>query len=680
MSQPKKANNLIHAASPYLKQHAFNPVNWYPWGKEALQKARDEDKPMIISIGYSACHWCHVMEHESFENEEIAEVMNDGFICIKVDREERPDVDQIYMEAIQTMGINGGWPLNVFALPNQQPFYGGTYFRPKQWLHILHSIVSAYQEKTDQLIESAREFTKAISISDAEKYGIEDHGFSSSLEDLQQMANAMKDHFDRKEGGLKRAPKFPNPSIWKFLLSANYILRDDEIRDQVNSTLDNMANGGIYDQLGGGFARYAVDEHWFAPHFEKMLYDNGQLISLYAMAFQLTNNARYKEIITESIQFVKRELMSPEYGFYSALDADSEGEEGNYYIWDEEELDQLLGQDASLIKAFYNTDARGNWERGMNILHRVGSYQEFAANQNIALEKLNVILEDGKAKLLAARKNREQPGLDDKILTGWNGMMLKGLLDACQATGDQSFLELAEKNAVFIDENLMSDGALLRSFPGGSEKIPGYLDDYACVMDGFIVLFQVTFKQRYLDLAAQLLEYTLEQFYDSKEELFFYTSNDAEILIARKKELFDNVIPASNSVMAHNLFFLGHLTENQRYIDLARSMLSRIVPMIKTEPQYLTNWGTLYTYFTYPTIEIAIVGEHYREFAHELQQHFIPNKLMDGCAKSSNRPLLNNRTAIDGKTTIYVCFNKSCKLPVHSVNEALEQIKSTIFS
>lgn len=680
MSQSKKANNLIHSSSPYLKQHAYNPVNWHPWGKEALQQAKDEDKPMIISIGYSACHWCHVMERESFENDEIAEVMNDGFVCIKVDREERPDVDQIYMEAIQSMGINGGWPLNVFALPDQQPFYGGTYFRPKQWLHILKSIVTAFHEKRNQLEESGREFTKAISITDSEKYGLEDLGFSVSVEELAQMAFAMKHHFDQKEGGLNRAPKFPNPSIWKFLLASNTIIRDDEIYDQVVLTLNKMAGGGIYDQIGGGFARYSVDEKWFAPHFEKMLYDNGQLISLYAMAYQVTRNKRFKVVVDESIQFVQRELMHSDYGFYSALDADSEGEEGNFYIWKESELDELLGEDAGLIKKFYNTDENGNWERGLNILHSNKPLEQFAEDVGSSTQDFSKMLNKSKNILLTAREHRERPGLDDKILTSWNAMMLKGLVDAYQAFGEHTYLKLAENNASFIHENLIQEGSLLRSYTSGEDSITGYMEDYAYVIDGFLALFQTNFQEQYLDLATQLTAYTIKNFYDPGEEMFFFTDNNAELLIARKKEIFDNVIPASNSVMAQNLFILGNLMENQGYLNISKAMISKIAPMIKSEPQYLTNWGTLYSFYTYSTVEIAIVGNQFLEFAHEIQEHFIPNKIMDAALESGNRPLLKDRTTINGKTTIYVCFNKSCKLPVHTVQEALEQIKSAIFS
>lgn len=667
-------NKLIHSSSPYLKQHAHNPVRWHPWGKEALQRARDEDKPLIISIGYSACHWCHVMERESFEDEEIARVMNEGFICIKVDREERPDVDQIYMEAIQTMGLNGGWPLNVFAMPDQKPFYGGTYFPPAKWLHIIKSIAGAFHEKRDQLEDSASEFTKALSISDSEKYGFSDHDFSASTDELNQMVSAMISHCDRKEGGLNRAPKFPNPSIWKFLLTANEIIQSNEIHAQIMLTLRKMANGGIYDRIGGGFARYSVDDRWFAPHFEKMLYDNGQLISLYSMAYQVEKDERFKEVVYESIEFIKKELMNSENGFYSALDADSEGEEGSFYIWSVAELDQLLGDDAALIMKYYQVEAEGNWERGLNILHTKQTPEDFSREMRIDENDFKARLKSAKSALRAERQKREKPGLDDKILTSWNALMLKGLVDAYYAFGEVSFLDLAQKNASFIYENLFKEGALLRSYSKESDGINGYLDDYAFTIDAFYSLYQATFKKQWFEVAIELTDYTIEHFYDSAEELFFYTDDKSEQLIARKKEIFDNVIPASNSAMAQNLYFLGNMLERDSYLKLSESIISKIAPMIKTDPQYLTNWGTLYAFRSQPIIEIAIIGEDFLLLSHELQRHFIPNKVISASFKSNDLPLLRNRIAIADKTTLYVCYNKSCKLPVHSIQEALEQI------
>jgi len=672
MTKSKKPNKLVHSTSPYLKQHAYNPVQWYPWGEEALLKAKKEDKPIIISIGYSACHWCHVMERESFENHEIAEVMNDGFVCIKVDREERPDVDQVYMEAIQMMGIGGGWPLNVFTMPNQKPFYGGTYFQPGQWIHILKSIKKAYRDQRDQLEDSANGFAKSLGITDSEKYELEAHGISANLDDLGTMVNSMKMVFDTKDGGLKRAPKFPNPSIWNFLLTANHFLSDQEIAEHIKHTLTKMANGGIYDHIGGGFARYSVDEKWFAPHFEKMLYDNGQLISLYSRAYQLTKAEQFRDVVYDSIDFVRRELTSPEGGFYAALDADSEGEEGNYYIWSEQEIDEILGGDADIIKKYYHINSGGNWERGKNILHTSGSIEEFASEQKINVSAFKQTLDEAKNNLLKVREKRERPGLDDKILSGWNGLMLRGLVDAYQAFSDPEFLVLARKNAEFISQKLMVDGKMIRSY---KEPIHGYLEDYALVIDAFYGLYQVSFQEKWLMRAKDLLDYSIHNFYDAGEELFYFTDQNAENLIARKKEIFDNVIPASNSVMAHNLFWLGKILEKEEYLEISGRMLAKILPLLLKEVQYLTNWGTLYSLMSKPVAEIAILGDEYLNFAEQIQNKFIPNKMIVASADAGDLPLLQNRKPIDGKTTLYVCFNKSCKLPVNSVNEALDQLE-----
>ena len=675
MNQNRNPNQLIHATSPYLKQHAYNPVQWHPWGPEALQKAKIEDKPIIISIGYSACHWCHVMERECFENEEIASVMNEGFVCIKVDREERPDVDQIYMEAVQTMGLSGGWPLNVFTLPDQKPFYGGTYFPPRQWLHILRSIIQGYKEQRPQLEASALEFAKSLAVTDSEKYGLGDHGSEPALDQLHTMVQSMKKHLDYQEGGLKRAPKFPNPSIWKFLMTANSCLDDPDIWNHLLLTLHKMANGGIYDQVGGGFARYSVDERWFAPHFEKMLYDNAQLISLYSMAYQATHEEKFKEVVYQSVEFVARELTSEEYGFYSALDADSDGEEGNFYIWSSEELDSLLGGDAEVIKSYFNVSDSGNWERGMNILHTSGSVSDFCKQAGMEEKVFSSKLKKARGILLVARSKRVRPGLDDKIISGWNAMMLQGLLDAYHAFGDKFFLDLALKNARFIQNELILNDVLVRTHSRKGNQITGYLEDYALAIQAFFTLYQTTFEDQWLSLSVNLSDYAIANFYDPAEELFFFTDANAETLIARKKEIFDNVIPASNSVMANNLYFLGHLVENEKYVAMSKQMLSKITPMLLQEVQYLTNWGTLYAHACSPLAEIAIIGDKYLSFSSDIHKYYIPGKIIVASKDGGPLPLLQHREAIDGKTTLYVCFNKSCKLPVFSVAEALKQLE-----
>lgn len=676
MTNKKEPNQLIHSTSPYLKQHAYNPVQWHPWGKEALLKAREEDKPMIISIGYSACHWCHVMERESFENEEIAAVMNEYFVCIKVDREERPDVDQIYMEAVQSMGLQGGWPLNVFAMPDQKPFYGGTYFRPAAWLGILNNVHKAFIDQRDQLAESAEGFARSLSATDSEKYGLVGDDIKADRQSIATMIQQLSDQLDPVEGGLKRSPKFPNPSIWRFMLNAYHVLREQAILDHVQLTLHKMASGGIYDQVGGGFARYSVDDRWFAPHFEKMLYDNAQLMSLYSMAYQVQPDDRFKEVVYETASFIERELTSPENGFYSALDADSEGEEGKFYVWHERELQDLLGPNSEIVSRYYNVAPEGNWEHGQNILHTSVSTEAFAKQEGIGITEFEDILNQSNSTLLKQRENRIRPGLDDKILTSWNALMIKGFVDAFHAFQEHSFLKLANNNADFIASKLLKGQRLYRTLPSNVESIPGYLDDYAFTIEAFYSLYQATFEQRWLDLAIKLTDYTISNFFDSVEEFFYYTDQESESLIARKKEIFDNVIPASNSTMAQNLYFLGNLLERSDYIDLSRSMLSKMAPMALKDPQYLSNWATLLTLFSSTIAEIAIVGKQFKSFAQKMSSHFAPNKTLAAADQVGDLPLLQHRTAVDGKTTIYVCYNKSCKLPVHSVSEALQQLEN----
>ncbi|MDZ7606222.1 MAG: thioredoxin domain-containing protein [Cyclobacteriaceae bacterium] len=674
MTNNQKPNRLIHSSSPYLKQHAYNPVDWRPWGQEALAAAQNQNKPIIVSIGYSACHWCHVMERECFEKEEIAKLMNEHFICIKVDREERPDVDQVYMDAIQTMGINGGWPLNVFTLPDQSPFYGGTYFPPRQWIHLLGSIAGAFKENYQQLRESADGFREALRITDTEKYRLGPQEDFPDKNGLKSIVQSLSRLFDPTYGGLNRAPKFPNPPIWQFLLHANTILNDESTETQLIATLDQMAAGGIYDQVGGGFARYSVDDKWFAPHFEKMLYDNAQLISLYARAWQVYKKSRYKEVVYESIAFVKRELTSPNGGFYSALDADSDGEEGNFYIWSEHELDTALGDESALIKNYYNTTPGGNWERGKNILFTRPNDTEFVQNHSLEEEQFSALLQKSKETLLAAREQRNRPGLDDKIITSWNALMLRGLIDAYRAFGDEAFLDLALQNASFIQRNLFSNGALIRSYNPNGVAIPAFLDDYAFTIDAWLHLYQVTLDEKWLDLAHALLKYAIAHFYDPEEGLFFYTDDSAEKLIARKKEVFDNVIPASNSAMAINLYFFGILFDKDEYLKMSDDMLAKFSGLIQAEPQYLCHWGTLFAYRTSPLAEIAIVGPDAQSTIIKFENRYIPNKIIMGGNTDSSLPLLRGKEALSGKNTIYVCYDKSCKLPVHSTEEALRQI------
>ncbi|MFY0594290.1 thioredoxin domain-containing protein [Roseivirga sp.] len=677
MTDHRFTNRLSEASSPYLLQHAHNPVNWYPWSEEALALAKAQDKPIIVSVGYSACHWCHVMERESFENEDIAAIMNEHFICIKVDREERPDVDQVYMDAVHAMGLQGGWPLNVFLLPDQRPFYGGTYFPAQGWVKLCNQIGGVFKNQRTELEKSAEGFMQTLGKSEVEKYGltVQENGFSKDK--LRDMASKFAENFDLNKGGNNRAPKFPMPVIYSFLLREGSINNNQASLNHVERTLNNMAWGGLYDQVGGGFTRYSTDMDWFVPHFEKMLYDNGQLVSLYSEAYQKFKTPLYKDIVYQTIDWLEREMTSPENGFYSALDADSEGEEGKFYVWTLEEIEEILGADAAVLIDYYNITG-GNWEQNKNIPFRSGEDQLIAEKHDINIEELQDIVVSANHKLLQARASRIRPGLDDKILTGWNGLMLKGLCQAFGVFKEDKFLEMALKNAQFLVENIHSDGKLKRNFKNGVASIDAYLEDYTATIEAFIALYEVTFDEIWLQYARSLTETTLENFFDKEEDLFFFTSDQSEKLIARKKEIFDNVIPSSNASMAHNLHKLGILLEEQSYADISLRMIQRIDRIVNMAPQDLAYWASLYSNLTYPTAEIAMVSSNPQVAMHALNQNFIPNKVIVAKKPNmmSNLALLQNRDQINDQTTFYLCYNKACQLPVNSVDEVQAQIKS----
>jgi len=673
----RKPNRLLKESSPYLQQHAYNPVDWYPWGNEALQKAQQEDKPILVSIGYAACHWCHVMEHQSFENQKIADVMNEHFVCIKVDREERPDVDAIYMDAVHSMGLQGGWPLNVFLTSEAKPFYGGTYFPPQQWAQLLLNIANAYKQNRAELHQTADQLVEHLNISDLERYGLKQEENPATEEGFQQLYRNLSKRFDKEHGGFSPAPKFPMPSNYLFLLRYYNHTQDNTALAQVNLTLREMAFGGIYDQVGGGFARYSVDAEWLVPHFEKMLYDNAQLISLYAEAYQVTKLSLYKEVVYETIAFVERELMSDKYGFYSSLDADSEGEEGRFYTFTKDELHKILKDEEPLFSKYYNATAAGNFEHGRNILHRQETDEAFARENELQLEVLEEMVKSWKKKLMQVRTKRVRPGLDDKILCSWNALMLKALADAYYVFGEKSFLTLALKNADFIFEELREGNKLCHNYKNGKATIDGFLEDYALLISALIRLYEVTFTEEWLQQAKRFTEYTLSHFQDPEDGMFFFTDKTSEKLIARKKELFDNVIPSSNSVMAANLHKLGLYFDNDNYSQTADKMLHTITPLLLKEPSHLSNWAILYFTNLTPTAEVAIVGKQVPEMREELSAFYLPNMILMGSNHKSSLPLLTDKVPVNGKTTIYVCYNKTCQLPVHSPAEALEQLKGS---
>lgn len=678
MSKTKTGKNaLAHTSSPYLLQHANNPVNWFPWGEEALNKAKEEDKPILVSIGYSACHWCHVMERESFENEDIAAIMNEHLICIKVDREERPDVDQVYMDAVHAMGLQGGWPLNVFLLPDQRPFYGGTYFPPQSWAQLCSQIGKAFYQERAALEKSAAGFMENIGVSEAEKYGLKGTNSSLSKEKVLSFFKAFEKQFDTQKGGNARAPKFPMPILYQFLLRVGKMFPETKALPHVERTLDHMAWGGIYDQIGGGFTRYSTDMDWFVPHFEKMLYDNGQLVSLYSEAYQALKKPLYKSIVLQTIDWLDSTMTSSEGGFYAALDADSEGEEGKYYLWTEEEIDETLGPDAELIKAYYHING-GNWEAGKNIPFRDGDLSDFADEQGLSVDEMNDAIIAAHMRLLAVREQRIPPGKDDKILAGWNGIMLTGLCDAYATFGISRHLEIAVNNAHFILQHLVDEnGKLFRNFKNGKADITGYLEDYAWVIRGFTKLYQVTFDEKWLLEAKKLLNICLNEFFDKKDGLFFFTSNTAQALIARKKEIFDNVIPSSNSVMAQNLYELSMYFEEDIYSDIALKMVQSMDRVLNIAPQDLAGWASFYADRTEPLAEIAIISTEHTASIQDLQQHYHPNKILLGKTpeQSTLLGLLKERVLLNDKTTFFVCFDKTCQLPVHTISEVHQQLK-----
>ena len=672
MSNYKYTNNLINETSPYLLQHAHNPVNWYAWGEKALAKAQKENKLLLISVGYSACHWCHVMEKESFEDESIAEIMNKYFVCIKVDREERPDIDQIYMNAVQLITGSGGWPLNCFALPDGKPVYGGTYFKPDQWEHVLESLSSGYKKDPDKFERAANELVNGIHDFDDVIKLEESKNFT--YEDILETILKLRKNFDHENGGNRGAPKFPMPVNYFPLMRYFYHSKDQDILKHITFSLEKMSNGGIYDHLGGGFARYSVDREWLVPHFEKMLYDNAQLVSLYADAFRLKPNEEYEQVVHETLDLIERDFLSPEGGFYSSYDADSEGVEGKFYLWDKYEIDMLLKEKSELFCDYYDISEHGNWE-GRNILNINQSKNEIAQKYNISVEDLDKTLNISKQILFKHREKRVKPSLDDKILTSWNALTSRAYINAYNATKKEKYLNVAEKNLDFISSELLDDNLQLkRNFKSGRATINAFLDDYAIFIESLIVLYQATFKEKYIDLAHRLTQYVTKHFFDIKTGMFFFTSDQDEALIARKKELNDHVIASSNSVMAMNLYHLGHLFINHEYLEMAEQMLRNMKDQILKNPSFHGNWLDLMIQFVHQPYEVCIIGDNAGEIRNNLSNTYLPNVIFAGGTKGK-LPLLENRYS-ESKSTIYVCQNNVCQKPVKSEVEALELINN----
>lgn len=674
-------NALAGESSPYLLQHAHNPVNWHPWKNEALEKARKENKLMIISIGYASCHWCHVMEHESFEDTAVSRLMNEHFVNIKVDREERPDVDDVYMTACQLTSTKGcGWPLNAFALPDGRPVWVGTYFPKKNWLEILNYFIKLYQEEPEKLEEYGNKIAAGIQDNSLVPVSEKDApALSTDL--LSKTVRSLLGQIDKTRGGRLGAPKFPMPNNYEFLLEEHFYTQNDDLLHAVQVTLDNMAFGGIYDHLEGGFARYSTDENWKVPHFEKMLYDNGQLVSLYSKAYQVTKSPLYKKVVSQTLDFILQNMTSGEGGFYSSFDADSEGEEGKFYTWRKIEMDSILNnaQQATYFNEVYQVTEKGNWEAGKNILFRDPNMDLVALGERFQItpEELETALESSRQKLLNARQKREKPGLDDKILTAWNALMLKGLLDAYNAFGDQKYLEAALRNGHFLLDNMTDkDFRLNRNFKDGKSSINAFLDDYAFTIQALISLYSVTFDEKWLMQANGLASYVIQHFSDSTSALFYYTSDLDPPLIARKMDFADNVIPSSNSAMAKALYRLGLYLYNEDYQEISRKMLLSVADLMnETEsPDFYSNWGILYREILHPPYEIAIVGSDFEKLRKGMMEKFLPNALFLGGKDEGSLELLEGKLQ-PGSTFIYVCQDKICKFPVQQVEAAFDLMK-----
>jgi len=644
-------NDLIKETSPYLLEHAHNPVHWHAWHKKVLEMAKKENKPLIISIGYAACHWCHVMEHESFEDTAVAKIMNDHFVSIKVDREERPDVDQVYMNAVQLLTGRGGWPLNIVALPDGRPIWGGTYLPKKQWKQVLTQLANLYENNPKKAEEYASNLTKGIKQSGLVHLNTAKPIFT--LTSLSKSVDNWMHQVDLTYGGRKGSPKFPLPNNFRFLMRYSFQTKNKPILNYVNTTLT------------------------------KMLYDNGQLVSLYANAYLVTKNPLYKKIVYETTQFVENNLRNSNGAFYSSLDADSKNKEGvlkegAYYSWPKPELQDLLKSDFNLFADYYNVNAIGKWEKDNYILIRSKSNKEFEKLHNLTDLQLNKKLATWKKILLKTRSKKSKPRLDDKTLTSWNAIMLKGYVDAYRVFNDKHFLDIAIKNANFIvSHQLRKDGGLNRNYKNNHSNINAYLDDYANVGDAFINLYEVTLDQKWLQLAKQLTDYCFDHFFDSKNKMFYYTSNNEHDLIARKFEIDDNVIPSSNSVMATNLFLLSHYYSNNRYATIAKQMLNNVKDLALKNPSGSSNWLNLYTNYLGEFYEVAVVGENARAKLVKLNALYIPNKLIAGSTKISNLPLLEDRYNND-KTLIYICVDSACQLPVSNSSSALKQMKTTL--
>jgi uncharacterized protein len=669
-------NHLIHETSPYLLQHAHNPVEWYAWKPEAFERAKREDKPILVSIGYATCHWCHVMERESFENEGVAHLMNQFFVCIKVDREERPDVDAIYMDAIQAMGVSGGWPLNCFLTHEGKPFYGGTYFPPQaaynrpSWSDVLKSIANTYQQRREMVQEQAEKLTKHIQQQDNAyiKPNFVTHPDKNPF--THEMAyttfEALQERFDRSHGGFGGAPKFPSTMSLEYLLAYHFHTGNEEALAHVELSLEKMIQGGIYDQLGGGFSRYSVDNEWLVPHFEKMLYDNALLVSLLSDTYKVTKKAIYKETIEETLSFIAREMTSPEGAFYSAYDADSEGVEGKYYVWSHEEIWDILRDDAMLFCAFYDVSEEGNWEE-TNILWRPSTFQEFAESNNMNENELKNTLHFLKKQLFEVRNKRIKPLLDDKTILSWNALMVSAYAKAYQALGNAEYKAAAVKNIDFLlKEFKLTNDTFAHVWKDGKTQYPAFLEDYAYLAEALYDVYTITFEEKYIHAFYKVMNCPDEFF---RKDDFFYTTADFQTdILMRKVEVYDNATPSGNSTMARNLQRMAIIAGTMPHKKAASTMILSLQDAITRFPTAFGRWGTAMLNEIYGIHEIAVVGKGFEKFVKPINSVYLPNKVLMAASKThAEMPLLKDKTARG--TNIYVCKDFACQFPVKNIKD-----------
>ncbi|MGZ8543693.1 MAG: thioredoxin domain-containing protein [Flavisolibacter sp.] len=674
-------NRLAKESSPYLLQHAHNPVDWYPWGDEAFERAKLEDKPVLVSIGYAACHWCHVMERESFENPEVAALMNENFINIKVDREERPDVDHVYMDALHAIEGGGGWPLNVFLTPERKPFFGGTYFPPQRafnrssWTEILTAISKAFRERREEIELQADNLTKHLETSNIFGAAVQASNYQG-MEEVHNAFQAIMKTADRDWGGFGKAPKFPQTYTIVFLLRYAHLEKNDEALQQALVSLDKMIQGGIYDQVGGGFSRYSTDREWLAPHFEKMLYDNALILIALADALQLTGNNHYRRVIDQTVNFVQRELMHPEGGFFSALDADSEGIEGKFYVWDKEEVDQLLGTDAELFSDYFDIRTGGNWE-GRSILRILKPLKDFALAKEIEVNDLENIIRHGLDTLLRARTKRVRPQLDDKVIIGWNALMNIALCKSYAATGQSSYLQMAENNMSFLLAAFPDrEGLFYHTWKNGKATQPAFLDDYSYLIAALIELGQVSGNLGYLDRAKYLAEKVELHFSDEQSTFFYFTHKEQLDIPVRKKEIYDGATPSGNSMMAYNLYRLSILFDEPAWRERSARMVGSLGGAVFQHPTSFGIWLQLIFEQSSGTSEIAIIGKEWENYLENLLGIYISHKLALASANPlPGYPLLANK-AESSITRIYLCENYACRQPVNTIPEFVSLLQA----